>query len=108
MLITKKVTLFEHVQIRDIISHYPGEMLDLTKAKSWSFEVNNNLNQSVGCYLIGGNSRGDVNSNVTISAKTVEPIVTNIWLSQLGIKLICSTAPTSGDITVIGEIQEDK
>lgn len=107
MLDTKKVTLFYNLQIRDTISHYPGYMLELRKAKAWSFEIQNKLNQSVQCFLIGGDAQGDIGSNVTISAGSTQPIVTNIWSNKLGIRLICSTAPTSGFVTLTGEYQEE-
>jgi len=98
------VTLFDRYPIRDTNTHFPIRLAPLSGMRWWAFEVFNDLNQSVNVYPIGGfgdNPRsGRIGTYQTIAANTLEPIVTDDWLPWYGCRVDCSTAPTTGTLSI--------
>ena len=96
---------------RKLVYRYrPLNLLDLRKAKSWAFEVNNTLDQAVRVHLIGSMSNntigaGDVGISQSVAANTVEPIITTHWAPFLGVRLVAAANPASGEISVKGQAQ---
>ena len=106
-------TLFSDREIRDTKTYYPDELLDLSQATYWGFDVENSCNQDVICELIGGSrdipaSAGliDVGATVTIAAGATLPIATDIWMPFLGVRISYAVAPTSGKLRTTGWVQE--
>ena len=107
-LITKRFDLIRNLEIRDTASHYPTDLMNLDKAVAWGFEVKNKHNQAVTVALIGGEARGLVGSSASVAANTDEPVATDVWNPWLGLRATYSTAPTSGDLTILGWVQEEE
>jgi|GEM_PF-1640209 ABC-type nitrate/sulfonate/bicarbonate transport system substrate-binding protein len=99
------VKLFDARIITDTKGYYPDQLLDLSDARFWGFEVENSTNQSVACDLIGSGSSipiaGIITSTIaTVAAGTRQPITSVAWMPYVGIRITFSSAPSSGKITV--------
>jgi hypothetical protein len=103
--------LFDRLTIRDIVNHFPLDMLPLAKARAWGFTVYNDHNQALTVTLIGGSSpepaaNGAVAAGSSIAANTREPVATDVWLAFLGLRASYAIAPTDGTLTIEGWVQE--
>lgn len=107
------ITLFNAVAIRDTVSHFPTALLDLRNARQWAMEIDNSLDQNLTVELIGSitdrpDSAGDIGVNQVSTLGTFEPIATDSWAPFIGVRLIAATAPTSGLVTVRGQVQVEE
>lgn len=114
LIATKSVvTLFNAVAIRDTVSHFPTALLDLRNARQWSMEIDNSLDQNLTVELIGSltdrpDSAGDLGANQVSLLGTFEPIAASDWAPFVGVRLIAGTAPTTGLVTVKGQVQVEE
>ena len=106
-------TLFSDRVITDTKTYYPDELLDLSQATYWGFDVENSTDQDVTCELIGGSrdipaSAGPIGSGAvaTIGKGLTLPIATDIWMPYLDIRVSYKTSPTSGKLRITGWVQE--
>ncbi|MCI0441271.1 MAG: hypothetical protein L0177_19385, partial [Chloroflexi bacterium] len=106
-LVFQRILLFDRFQVRDTALKHPLRALDLRGADYWGFDVLNEHDQTVLVELIGGDSRapsslGAIGVSASIAANTNEPIVTDIWIPTMAVRISYSTQPTAGQITVYG------
>ena len=102
--------LFDAQDIRDVLTHRPLILLDLGLAKLWTFEADNGLNQAVTIAMVGGLANdpagvGNVGLSQSLAANTREPIISDTWAPYLGVTVLAALAPTTGSITIRGQVQ---
>lgn len=108
-LVKKRYTLFDHRVIKDTKIYFPDVLMDLSLGIAWGFDIDNAQDQTVTVELIGGgdpSSMGLVGSSGSVAAGTIQPLATNIWLPFLGVRISYASAPSAGNITVTGWVQE--
>lgn len=104
----EEFTVFHEERIRDTDSHRPVTLVRTRTAQGRSlFRVRNDLDQQVTLTIVGDtvNNPGgapDIGGATTIAANTEENIATDIWAPWIGLRAAAGTAPTSGDLTIIG------
>ena len=106
-------TLFSDRVIVDTKTYAPDELLDLSQATYWGFDIENSSDQDVTCELIGGSrntpaAAGPIGSGAvaTIGAGLTLPIATDIWMPYLGVRATYKVAPTKGKLRITGWVQE--
>ncbi len=107
------VVVFNAVAIRDTVSHFPTALLDLRNARQWAMEIDNSLDQNLTVELIGSitdrpDSAGDLGVDSVSTLGTFEPIASSVWSPFIGVRLIAATAPTTGLVTVRGQVQVEE
>lgn len=104
----QNLVLFDRFAPRDTRTYYPTQQpgaLFLPGMSSWSFDIDNQTDQTVTWNLISGtypepSSMGDVGASGTIVTLTRVPILTDIWDRYLSVRINFAIAPTTGQINV--------
>ena len=113
LALTPIVLLFDSLAIVDTVSHRPLALLDLRRAKQWFFEIDNGLDQaltvtSVGAMLNDPAGAPTMEVAGSVAANSREAIVNDLFAPWVGVTLQASTAPTTGVVTVRGQVQVEE
>lgn len=107
------VVLFDAQAIRDVLVHRPLVLLNLEMAKFWAFDADNRLDQAVTIAMVGSlvndpANAGDVGLSSTLAANTRQPVINGTWAPYVGLTVTAPVAPTSGSITIRGQVQVEE
>lgn len=110
---TASTYIIRSKQIRDTVDHDPDQLIDMRVADWVSFDVANSHNEPM-TYALVGSGAGSAGLTVlgsggTVGANTIECITVDFakfQCSYLGIRASYATAPTSGQLTIVGTKRE--
>jgi len=105
--------LFDAAEIRDTATHRPLVLLSLERGKVWAFDADNRLDQAVTIAMVGSVNNdpanaGNIGISASLAAGTREPVINDTWAPYIGVTVAAAVAPTSGSITIRGQVQVEE